>query len=37
VTETTTIESGIVDPNNPVSVEVVDEDEENRRIQEKVD
>jgi hypothetical protein len=37
VTETTTIESGIVDPNNPVSAEVVDEDEENRRIQEKVD
>jgi hypothetical protein len=36
VTETT-IESGIVDPNNPVSAEVVDEDEENRRIQEKVD
>jgi hypothetical protein len=37
VTETTTIESGIVDPNNPVLAEVVDEDEENRRIQEKVD
>jgi hypothetical protein len=37
VTETTTIESGIVDPNNPVSAEVVDEDEENRRIQETVD
>jgi hypothetical protein len=36
VTETT-IESGIVDQNNPVSAEVVDEDEENRRIQEKVD
>jgi hypothetical protein len=36
VTETT-IESGIVDPNNPVSAEVVDEDEENRRIQEKVE
>jgi hypothetical protein len=33
----TTIESGIVDPNNPVSAEPVDEDEENRRIQEKVD
>ncbi len=33
----TTIETGIVDPNNPVSAEVVDEDEENRRIQEKVD
>jgi hypothetical protein len=37
VTEATTIESGIADPNNPVSAEVVDEDEENRRIQEKVD
>jgi hypothetical protein len=37
VTETTTIESGIVDPNNPVLAEVVDEDEENRRIQEKVE
>jgi hypothetical protein len=36
VTETT-IESSIVDPNNPVSAEVVDEDEENRRIQETVD
>jgi hypothetical protein len=36
VTETT-IESGIVDPNNPVLAEVVDEDEENQRIQEKVD
>jgi hypothetical protein len=32
-----TIEIGIADPNNPVSAEVVDEDEENRRIQEKVD
>jgi hypothetical protein len=36
VTETT-IQSGIADPNNPVSAEVVDEDEENRRIQEKVE
>jgi hypothetical protein len=36
VTETT-IESGIANPNNPVSAEPVDEDKENRRIQEKVD
>jgi hypothetical protein len=37
VTETTTIESGIVDPNNPVLAEVVDEDEENRRIRQQID
>jgi hypothetical protein len=37
VTETATIESGIVDPNNPVSAEVVDEDEENRRIRQQID
>jgi hypothetical protein len=36
VTETT-IESGIADPNNPVSAVVVDEDVENRRIQETID
>jgi hypothetical protein len=36
VTETT-IESGIADPNNPVSAEVVDEDEENRRIRQQID
>jgi hypothetical protein len=32
-----TVQNSPVDPNNPVSAEVVDEDEENRRIQEKVD
>jgi hypothetical protein len=36
VTETT-IESAIVDPNNPVLAVVVDEDVENRRIQETID
>jgi hypothetical protein len=36
VTETT-IESGIVQPNNPFSAEPVDEDEEDRRIQEQVE
>jgi hypothetical protein len=36
VTETT-IETGIVDPNNPVSAEVVDQDEENRRIRQQID
>jgi hypothetical protein len=32
-----TIESGIADPNNPVSAEVVDEDEENRKFQEQLE
>jgi hypothetical protein len=32
-----TVQNSSVDPNNPVLAEVVDEDEENRRIQEKVD
>jgi hypothetical protein len=32
-----TVQNSPVDTNNPVSAEVVDEDEENRRIQEKVD
>jgi hypothetical protein len=36
VTETA-IESGIVDPNNPVSAEPVDKDEENRRIRQQID
>jgi hypothetical protein len=36
VTETT-IESGIADPNNPVSAVVVDQDEENRRIRQQID
>jgi hypothetical protein len=37
VTETTTIESGIADPNSPVSAVVVDQDEENRRIRQQID
>jgi Leucine-rich repeat (LRR) protein len=32
-----TVQNSPVDPNNPVSAEVFDEDEENRRIQEKVE
>jgi hypothetical protein len=32
-----TVQNSPVDPNNPVLAEVVDEDEENRRIQEKVE
>jgi hypothetical protein len=32
-----TLQNSPVDPNNPVLAEVVDEDEENRRIQEKVE
>jgi hypothetical protein len=36
VTETT-IESGIADPNSPVSAVVVDQDEENRRIRQQID
>ena len=33
----TAVASDSVDPNNPVSAEVFDEDEENQRIQEKID
>lgn len=37
VAETTVIDGGIVHPDAPVSAEVVDIDEENRRIQEEID
>lgn len=37
VAETTAADGGVVDPDDPVSAEVVDVDEENRRIQEGID